>query len=168
MFTLSPNLWQIPIGTFAVYAVLVVALRLFGKRELGQMTPFDLVLILTLSNSVQNAMTGGDNSLAGGVLSALTLLVAHWAFTRLGDRVPGVKTWLEGEPTLLVHEGKLIPRHMRLEGVELDEIMMAVRQHGLNDLSEVGDAVLEVDGTISVIPADKEPSKQRRPRRVHR
>lgn len=168
MFDINPTMWEVPIGTLTVYVVLVLGLRFFGKRELGQMTPFDLVLILTLSNAVQNAMTGGDNSLLGGLLSAGTLLVTHWAFTRLGDRVPGVKKWLEGEPTLLVHEGKLLPRHMRQEGVDLDELMMAIRQHGLNELSQVGAAVLEVDGTISIVPSDEMARKQRRPRKVHR
>ncbi len=168
MFELNAGLLAIVFRTVVVYVVMVLGLRFFGKRELGQMTPFDLVLILTLSNSVQNAMTGPDTSLTGGIVSATTLLVTHWAFTKLGMQVPGVKKWLEGEPSLLVHNGKILTQHMSREGVELDELMMAVRQHGLSDLSEVGDAVLEMDGTISIIPTADAARKPRRRRRVHR
>src|SRR5437667_8569158 len=85
---------EIVLRTFVVYLVVVLGLRVFGKRELGQMTPFDLVLILTLSNSVQNAMTGPDTSLTGGIISAGTLLVTNWIVTKLGLRNTAVRHWL--------------------------------------------------------------------------
>src|SRR5438093_4888006 len=106
MFQPSVNVIEIAARTLVVYFTVVIGLRVFGKRELGQMTPFDLVLILTLSNSVQNAMTGPDTSLAGGVISASTLLLSNWVLGTFGVRIPAVRKWLTGNPTLLVHNGK--------------------------------------------------------------
>lgn len=154
MFELSVGLLQIAFRTFVVYLVVIIGLRVFGKRELGQMTPFDLVLILTLSNAVQNAMTGPDTSLTGGIVSAATLLVTNRVLSSLGIRVPGVKKWLGGEPTLLVHNGEILYPRLKHEGVEPEELLMAAREHGINDLSGIGEAMLEVDGTISIIPSD--------------
>jgi len=145
-----------------VYCVVVLGLRLFGKRELGQMTPFDLVLILTLSNAVQNAMTGPDTSLIGGLVAAVTLLVSNWFLNNAGARLPWVRKWLVGDPTLLVHEGRMIPERMRREGVTQDELLMQAREHGINSLEEVREAVLEVDGTISIIPGSAQAYKARR------
>src|ERR1051325_9032710 len=110
MFAPSINLLEIAARTLIVYVVVVLGLRVAGKRELGQMTPFDLVLILTLSNAVQNAMTGPDTSLTGGIVAAATLLTANWALSMIGLRIPGVRKWLIGNPTLLIHDGKLIPQ----------------------------------------------------------
>jgi uncharacterized membrane protein YcaP (DUF421 family) len=132
-----------------VYAVLLLFLRLSGKRVLGQMTPVDLLTLLLLSNVVQNAMIGPDNSLLGGLLGAALLLFLD----RLISRSPWRRGML-GEPTLLVHEGKPIPEHLAWEGVDLEELMAALREHGLMNLEDVLAAVLEVDGTISVIPKD--------------
>jgi uncharacterized membrane protein YcaP (DUF421 family) len=160
---------EIIIRTFVVYLVVVIGLRVFGKRELGQMTPCDLVLILTLSNSVQNAMTGPDTSLTGGLISASTLLLSNWLLGTFGVRIPAVRKWLTGSPTLLVHNGKLIPAHMRREGVEEDELIIAAREHGIDDLKEVKEAILEVDGSISIIPKDaKSPTSRRRRRRFRK
>ncbi|BBL83353.1 hypothetical protein TthAA37_22040 (plasmid) [Thermus thermophilus] len=132
-----------------VYLVLLGYLRLSGKRVLGQMTPLDLLTLLLLSNVVQNAMIGPDNSLVGGLLGAGLLLFLDRALSRspLGRRIVG-------EPTLLVHEGQPIPEHLRREGVDLEELMAALREHGILDLKDVLAAVLEVDGTISAIPKD--------------
>src|SRR5438552_14022964 len=99
--------YEILLRTFVIYFVVLVLLRLAGKRELGQMTPFDLVVILTISNAVQNAMTGPDTSLTGGLVSAATLLVSNWGLTRLGTQVSWVRKWLEGDPSLLVQKGHI-------------------------------------------------------------
>jgi uncharacterized membrane protein YcaP (DUF421 family) len=165
MFEPSVNLLEIVTRTFVVYSMVVLGLRFLGKRELGQMTPFDLVLILTLSNSVQNAMTGPDVSLIGGLVSATTLLAVNRLLSFLGGRVTPMRRWLVGSPTLLLHEGHLITDHMRREGIDSDELLMAVRQHGIESLDGVRDAVLEVDGTISIIPATAE--AYHTPRRHH-
>ncbi len=133
----------------AVYGALLALLRFSGKRVLGQMTPADLLTLLLLSNVVQNAMIGPDNSLVGGLLGAGALL----ALDRLFSRSPWARR-MAGEPTLLVHDGVPIPEHLKREGVDLEELMAALREHGVMELKEVLAAVLEVDGTISVIPKD--------------
>jgi len=165
-------LLEIVLRTFIVYLVVVLGLRFFGKRELGQMTPFDLVLILTLSNAVQNAMTGPDTSLTAGIVSAATLLTANWALSTLGERVPMVRKWLEGEPTVLVQDGHIFYEHMKHEGVDMDELLMAAREHELDRISQIGKATLEVDGTISLLAKDEEEgghsTRTRRRRRAHR
>src|SRR3954453_5935021 len=107
MFNTNPvTLGEIVLRTFVVYLVVIFGLRVAGKRELGQMTPFDLVLILTLSNAVQNAMTGPDTSLTGGIIAACTLLISNWLVNDVAVRIPGIRKWLIGDPSLLVHDGK--------------------------------------------------------------
>src|SRR3954470_20494927 len=105
MLVPAVNVAEIILRTLVVYVVVVAGLRLFGKRELGQMTPFDLVLLLTLSNAVQNAMTGPDTSLTGGLVSAMTLLAANRLANMAGGRIPLLRSWLVGNPSLLVHDG---------------------------------------------------------------
>src|ERR671934_2406089 len=121
----SISLIEIAARTLVVYFAVVLGLRLFGKRELGQLTPFDLVLLLTLSNSVQNAMTGPDTSLIGGLVSAGTLLTANWFVNAWGARLPWVRRWLVGSPSLLVLNGHIIPQRLRREGITEDELLMA-------------------------------------------
>lgn len=162
MLALSTPVWEIALRTFVVYLVVVIGLRVAGKRELGQMTPFDLVLILTLSNAVQNAMVGQDSSLTGGIISASTLLLSNWIINALGMRIPRVRKSLLGDPTLLMHDGKMIPAHLRHEGIGEDELLMVAREHGIGDLNGVRDAILEVDGSISIIPAHVEPLRSQR------
>jgi len=163
LFTLDPaGLAAIVLRSAVVYLVLLLSLRLAGKRELGQMATFDLVLLLVISNAVQNAMVGADTSLNGGLLAALTLLGINWVLDRLGMRSPRLRRGLIGTPTLLVQNGVLLQEHLRQEGVLEGEVLQALREHGVDDLSTVKLAVLEVDGTISVIPADAKSSRTRR------
>ena len=162
MFQPTVNVIEIVARTLVVYFTVVLGLRAFGKRELGQMTPFDLVLLLTLSNAVQNAMTGGDNSLTGGVVSAMTLLTSNYLVNRWASRLPWVRKWLVGNPALLVHDGHVIPERMKREGVTEEELLMAARQHGIENLDDIQEAVLEVDGTISIIPTSAEVHRTRR------
>ncbi|APD10489.1 MULTISPECIES: YetF domain-containing protein [Thermus] len=143
-----------------VYLTLLLFLRLSGKKVLGQMTPLDLLTLLLLSNVVQNAMIGPDNSLVGGLLGAGLLLLLDRALSR-----SRLRRSLMGEPVLLVHEGKPVWAHLRREGVELEELMAALREHGVARLEDVLEAVLEVDGTISVVPKDHlEPKRVRKVR----
>jgi len=152
--------YEILLRTAVVYLVVLLLLRLAGKRELGQMTPFDLVVILVISNAVQNAMTGGDNSLTGGIIAATTLTLVNIAVGRWGGRIPFLRRVVASEPTLLLRDGKPIQAHLDREHVDLEEIEMAAREHGIADLNEVTAAVLEEDGSISIIP--KEGSQIRR------
>jgi uncharacterized membrane protein YcaP (DUF421 family) len=169
IITLDPlGLLVIFLRTLIVYLVLVLAIRAFGKREIGQMTAFDLVVILMISNAVQNAMTGPDTSVTGGVVAAFTLLLANWGLARIAERSTMFHRLFLGEPTLLIYNGKMLTDRMRREGVDQEELLMAAREHGMDDLSQVQTAVLEIDGTISVVPKEGEPFKARRRKRYQR
>jgi len=145
---------QIALRTAVIYLVVLIGVRLSGKREVGQMTPFDLTLLLLLSNSVQNAMTGPDTSLAGGVVAATTLLVLNYVIGALSGRNTGVRHVVQGEPSLLVHDGQAIESHMDREHVSMDELERALREHGIANVRDVALAVLEVDGSISCMKYD--------------
>jgi uncharacterized membrane protein YcaP (DUF421 family) len=138
--------------TAVIYFFLVAGLRLMGKRELGQMTIYDLVLIIVLANAVQNAMVGNDTTLAGGLIAATTLLVLNRLFAILMTRSPAVERFMVGEPVLIVNDGELLADRMARESITHEQVMAALREHGLNRLEDVHMAVLEVDGTISVVP----------------
>lgn len=149
-----PGMLAIAAKTAIIYAFLVLGLRLLGKRELGQMTIYDFVLIVVLANAVQNAMVGDDTTLVGGIVAALTLLVMNRAFTWLLTRVPWLERGLVGEPLLLVNNGHVLWDRLRREGLTLEQVMAALREHGVDKLSDVRMAVLEVDGTISIVPME--------------
>ncbi len=146
------TLFDILLRTVAVYLVILVGLRLAGKREIGQMTVFDLVVLLLIANAVQNAMVGPDTSLAGGILAAVALLVTNALVARLRYRWPRLRHWVEGTPTLLILHGDPIQEHLRREGIDDDILTAALREHGITDISTVEMAVLETDGSISVVP----------------
>jgi uncharacterized membrane protein YcaP (DUF421 family) len=154
---LSPGthtLLEIALRTGVVYFLVLIGIRLSGKREVGQMTPFDLTLLLLLSNSVQNAMTGPDTSLAGGAVAAATLLVLNYLVAELGGTTRRFRKVIQGQPSLLVHDGEVIAAHMAREHVSMDALECALREHGLASYKDVALAVLEVDGSISVLKYD--------------
>jgi uncharacterized membrane protein YcaP (DUF421 family) len=154
MTTSAHVLAQIAVRTLTIYILVLVGVRLSGKREVGQMTPFDLTLLLLLSNSVQNAMTGPDTSLAGGAVAASTLLVLNYIVGAISGRNRRFRKFIEGQPTLLVHDGQIIQEHMMKERVSKDELDRAFREHGISSSKDVALAVLEVDGTISCLKYD--------------
>lgn len=146
------HVFDIILRTAAVYVVVLIGLRLAGKREMGQFTPFDLVVILLISNAVQNAMLGPDNSLFGGLLAAAVLLAINFFVSRLLGRSHRIRGFTLGSPTLLIHKGTELEAHMKREGLSQEELDMALREHGIERVSDVEIAVLEVDGSISVVP----------------
>ena len=150
--------WHVLIGiamrTAAIYSVVLVGMRLSGKREVGQMTPFDLTLLLLLSNAVQNAMTGPDTSVLGGVTAAGTLLLLNFLVAEVAGGNRRFRKLVQGQPSLLVHDGKVIPAHMAREHVTMDALQQALREHGIATYHEVALAVLEVDGSISCMKYD--------------
>lgn len=154
MFTFATSPWDIVIRTTIVYLAILIGLRLAGKREIGQLTVLDLVVLLLLANAVQNAMVGPDTSLTGGLLAAVILLVLNTVLARLRLRWPRFRRLVEGSPTLLVLHGEAIPQHLRREGIDEETLSAALREHGISNLSEVEMAVLEIDGSISVISTD--------------
>ena len=163
MINLEPaSLLQIVVRTVITYLVILLLLRLGGKRELGQMTPFDLVVLLLIANAVQNAMVGSDSSLTGGLLAAAAILGTNWLVDRLGLRWGWLRRELRGTPTLLVHDGRLVEPNLRREGVAEEEVLQAAREHGLSELGEIKQAVLEIDGTISIVGPEAQIRRTRR------
>src|SRR3954468_16809000 len=149
------TLVEIAVRSAVVYLIVIIGIRLSGKREVGQMTPFDLTLLLLLSNSVQNAMTGPDTSLMGGAVAAGTLLVLNYGVAVVSGSNRRLRRLIEGEPSLLVHDGKIIDSHMARERVSRDELHRALREHGIKSCDQVALAVLEVDGSISCLKYDE-------------
>jgi uncharacterized membrane protein YcaP (DUF421 family) len=136
----------------AVYLFLLIAFRLTGKRQVGQLTPFDLVLLLLISNVVQNAVIGEDNSLGGGLIGAVTILALNRLVVELTYRSKRMRRLLESSPTLLIHNGKVLHANLARERLSMDDLRAALRRNGVGDPSEVRVAVLEDNGGISVIP----------------
>lgn len=135
-----------------VYLFLLLAFRVAGKRELGQMTPFDLIVLLTISNVPQNAMVRNDNSLGGGLIGALTLFTLNGAISRVRFRFPRLTRILEWEPTTLILDGVIVEPNLRREVMTIDELQRALRKHGFErqDVARVQTALLELDGTVTV------------------
>jgi uncharacterized membrane protein YcaP (DUF421 family) len=159
---------EILLRTAAVYLVILVGLRLAGKREIGQLTVFDLVVLLLISNAVQNAMVGPDTSLVGGLLAAVVLLLVNALVARLRYKSPRLRHWLEGTPTLLALHGEVISANLRREGIDEDILSAALREHGIVDISGVEMAVLETDGSISVVPVGETVRRGKKlPRYLH-
>jgi uncharacterized membrane protein YcaP (DUF421 family) len=155
MFPGALVLLEIVSRTTVIYAVVLLGVRLSGKREVGQMTPFDLTLLLLISNSVQNAMTGPDNSLLGGIAAALTLLVLNYVVAELSGTNRRFRKLVQGQPSLLIHDGQVITAHMAKEHVSMDELERALREHGINSYHDVALGILEVDGSISCLKYDE-------------
>lgn len=148
--------------TTVIYFFLIAGLRLLGKRELGQMNIYDLILIIVLANSVQNAMVGDDTTLLGGLVAAIVLLFWNRVFAALLDRSAKIEKYMVGEPVLILNDGELITQRMHREGVTREQVLAALREHGLTSCDQAHMCVLEVDGTISVVPKDADV------RRTHR
>src|SRR5579872_5828862 len=140
MFPGAHVLLEIALRTTVIYFVVLAGVRLSGKREVGQMTPFDLTLLLLISNAVQNAMTGPDTSLMGGVIAAATLLLLNYVIAEASGANRRFRKFVEGQPSLLVHDGEVITAHMAKEHVSMDEVALSV---------------LEVDGSISFLRYDE-------------
>ncbi len=154
LFHLSAPWWDIALRSLVIFLAFLVVLRVFGKREVGQFTLTDLVLILLVANAVQPAMTGPDTSLLGGLIIIVTLFAANIGLSQLRLRSRPLREFLEGQPTLLARDGEWIPGALRHEGIDTDEAMMALREHGVQDVVETVLVMLEPDGTISVVPKE--------------
>ena len=157
---------EIVLRTTVVYVLVLLGIRLTGKREVGQMTPFDLTLLLLLSNSVQNAMTGPDTSLVGGAVAALVLLTLNFLLAEVSGLNRRFRKLLQGSPTLLIHNGECIATHMAKEHISMDELNRALREHGVACAGDAALAVLEVDGSISVLKYDDVPDQARPQKRL--
>ena len=151
---LQNNYAQIILRCIAVYLFVIVAIRVFGKKELAQLSVIDLVFILLISNSVQNAMVGSDTSLNGGLVAAISLFVVNFILKKILYSSKRVSELIQGKNILLVYKGELQLKNLKEAEITIEELEAAVREHGVKDIQHVDLAMLEVDGNISVISDD--------------
>ena len=157
----------VALRSIIVYLFIVIAIRIFGKREITQLSVIDLVFILLISNSVQNAMVGPDTTLFGGLVAAGSLFIVNTVLGFLLFKSKKLSHILQGEDIMLIYNGKVLQKHLTQAGITMDELEEAVREHGVKAISEVNLAVLETDGNISVL-SDNYYHKTVRKRRAHK
>ena len=155
--TLNSHMFHMPLPIvekilrpIIVYLFLVVFLRLFGKRELAQLNPFDLVVLLSLSNTVQNAMIGDDNSVSGGLIGAFALLAINWVLAWALFRSPKITAQLEGEPTTLIRDGVVDEAALKSQTLTHEDLITVLNRNGFNDPAEIQHCILEPNGTFYV------------------
>jgi uncharacterized membrane protein YcaP (DUF421 family) len=151
MFVLGLPVLEKILRPVVVYAFLVVSLRLSGKRELVQLNPFDLVVLLTLSNTVQNAIIGDDNSVSGGIIGATSLLAINYLVVRFLYNHRKLDQLVEGRADVLIDNGKVRTEHLKRELITMQQLSAAARKQGFEDLSDVQQCVLEPGGTLTFI-----------------
>jgi uncharacterized membrane protein YcaP (DUF421 family) len=151
MWNLAIPVWELVLRSAVVYAFLIGLLRLTGKRQIGQLAPFDLVLLLVLSNAVQNSMNGGDNSLVGGLVSAATLVALNYGIGYATFKSKRLEGLIEGRPQIIIHNGRIFEDVMRHAKLTHHELTAALRRAGCSSPEEVQAAVLENNGSISVV-----------------
>jgi uncharacterized membrane protein YcaP (DUF421 family) len=152
MFNMAVSWWELVVRSAVVYIFLLILLRITGKRQVGQLAPFDLVLLLVLSNAVQNSMNAGDNSLVGGLISASTLVLLNLAVARATYRSKKLESLVEGRPQILIHNGKVFEDVVASAHLTHHELNSALRLAGCSCIEEVHTAILENSGEISVVP----------------
>jgi uncharacterized membrane protein YcaP (DUF421 family) len=162
LFTLGEPAGSLILRSAAIYLILLLGLRVFGKREVGQFTLFDLVFVLLVANAVQPAMTGKDTSLGGGFIIIATLLTLNYTVARLRIRYPVIERALESKSVIVARDGRWLPDVLRREGITGDETMAALREHGIGSIEETKLVVLEADGSLSVVPKDPAVAHRRR------
>lgn len=161
MFQLPLPILEKLLRPVIVYLVLILLLRLFGKRELAQLNPFDLVVLLSLSNTVQNAIIGDDNSVTGGVIGAFSLLAINWLVVRILFRSRGLTRVIEGRATVLIHNGQLDQRALDREALTRAELLEVVHRQGFEDFHQVHRCELEPNGTFYVEAFDPSAADKR-------
>lgn len=155
------------ISSITVYLFIVIAIRIFGKKELSQLSVIDLVFILLISNAVQNAMVGNNTSLGGGLVAAASLFLVNYLLKILAYKFPMFNKALQGQAIMLVYKGKTIEKNLEKARFSQEELLEAIREHGVSSLQEVDLAILEVDGNVSVL-SDEFRHKTTRKRKAHR
>jgi uncharacterized membrane protein YcaP (DUF421 family) len=161
MFQLPLPILEKLLRPVIVYLVLVLLLRLFGKRELAQLNPFDLVVLLSLSNTVQNAIIGDDNSVTGGIIGAFSLLAINWLVVRVLFRSPRLTRALEGRATVLVKNGQIDSRALERESLTQEELLAVIHRQGFEDIHQVRRCELEPNGTFYVETFDPSAADKR-------
>jgi uncharacterized membrane protein YcaP (DUF421 family) len=156
MFERPGFLIEIVLRSSIVYLVILVGFRIAGKRHLSQLSLVDFALVLLVSNAVQNAMVGSDVTLEGGLIAASTLILLNILITKVLFKEAGLAHWIAGEPRLLVRNGQPVMSNLIKEDIRVEELEEQIREHGIETIGEVRAAIIETDGTISVIPFQQE------------
>ena len=159
---------DIVVRSLAVYFFMVIAVRVFGKNQLSQLNAGDVILLLLISNAVQNAMVGSNSSLEGGIVAALVLFAANFVVKKFIFKDQKIKELIEDHPYILVKDGVVYPEILKKVSISEDELEEAVHEHGIEKVSEVKLAILEVDGNISVLSSDFKEQTTRSVRKTRR
>lgn len=147
---------------------MVIALRIFGKKELSQLNTADVILILLISNSVQNAMVGSNDSLLGGIVAALVLFIVNFLLKRIMYRSKFIKELIQDKPEILVHNGKIEFKTLAKLGITSEELQEAMREHGIEYFKDIRLAMMEIDGNISIISGNETIKQTHHKRKVHK
>lgn len=159
---------DIVVRSLAVYFFMIIALRVFGKKELSQLNIADIILVLLISNAVQNAMVGSDTSLAGGLMAAGSLFLINMIFKRVMAQSTWIKKWVQDKPEILIHDGKVEYKTLAKLGISSEELDEAMREHGVEHHKDVKLAMFEIDGNISIISGDESLKQTRHKRKIHK
>lgn len=159
---------DIVVRSLAVYFFMLLALRVFGKKELSQLNIADIILVLLISNAVQNAMVGSDTSLAGGLMAAGSLFLINMIFKRVMARSSRIKKWVQDKPEILIHNGKIDYAALAKLGISSEELDEAMREHGVAHHQEVKLAMFEIDGNISIISESERLRQTHHKRKIHK
>jgi uncharacterized membrane protein YcaP (DUF421 family) len=159
---------DIIIRSVAVYFFMVIALRVFGKKQLSQLNTADVILILLISNSVQNAMVGNNTSLYGGLVAALALFIINYAFKKVKSKSEFIKNLVQDKPEILIHNGRIEFETIARLGITNDELQEAMREHGVERYKDVKLSMFEIDGSISIISGDKDLKQTHHKRKAHK
>lgn len=159
---------DIVIRSVTVYLFMVMALRVFGKKELSQLNTADVILILLISNSVQNAMVGNNTSLWGGIIAAVALFIINLIFKKVMSKSNFIKELVQDKPEILVHDGKIDFKTLARLDISSEELQEAMREHGVEHYKDVKLAMFEIDGNISIITGNEHLKQTKHKRRVHK
>ena len=159
---------DIIIRSVAVYFFMIIALRVFGKKQLSQLNTADVILILLISNSVQNAMVGNNTSLYGGIAAALSLFIINFMFKKVMLKSKFIKDLVQDTPEILIHNGKLAFDTISKLGISNDELLEAMREHGVGYYKDVKLAMFEIDGSISIISGSENLRQTHHKRKIHK
>ena len=155
LFQLSAPWWHFVLRAVAIYALVMVLVRVSGKRAVGQFTPFDLILLILIGNAVQNGINGGDNSLTGAAIMATTLIALNYGVAFVISRSARAERIVEGAPVVIARNGRLFEKVLRRELISGDAFNEVLRMNNIEDVGEVELALLETNGNISVVPKQR-------------
>lgn len=159
---------DVMLRSVAVYFFMIIALRIFGKKELSQLNTADIILILLISNSVQNAMVGSNTTLTSGIIAASALFVINMVFKRIMLKSNFIKNLIQDKPEILIHNGIIDFKTLARLGISSEELEEAIREHGIDHYRDVRLAMFEIDGNISVISGNENLKQTRHKRKIHK